>query len=295
MLYNGVETPSLTAPMTATQRPQSPCVAACVHKEAFFTFYREKLNAQKHCIVPLSPHCLTTQWPNTPHPTLFVEFACVLCVLTASAWQQVSRLGETAAALCGFALLFMHSPLWRFIKNPVSLWLWSWSLTIFIFITVMKMHETCVCSYSLQWWELLVFLWSHLSPSPSSARWPRARPGCPAATKCRWGEKWCRSPGSSSSQAAPKIKSSLPTSYTARQVDCSICCVCVGLCVCFECTVWTTGVTSPALLGHRFSNRLVFHLFVCRKWLQSYCKIVWVFVFRKSRLKTTGKLSFLQL
>lgn len=165
--------------------------------------------------------------------------------------------------------------------------LWSWSLTVFIFLLqLMKMRETCVCSYSLQWWELLVFLWSHLSPSPSSARWPRARPGCPVATKCRWGKKWCRSRGSSSSQAAPKIKSSLPTSRTARQVDCSVCCVCVGLCVCFECTVWTTGVTSPALQGHRFSNRLASHLFVCQKWLQSFHQ---VFVFRKSRLKTTGK------
>lgn len=41
--------------------------------------------------------------------------------------------------------------------------------------------------------------------------------------------------------------------------------VCVSLCVCFECTVWATGVTSPALQGHRFSNRLVFHLFVRQK------------------------------
>lgn len=168
---------------------------------------------------------------------------------------------------------------------------WACDSLIFIFITVIDMHEMCVCSFSLQWWELLVFLWSHLSPTPSSARWLRARPGCPVATKCRWGKKWCRSPGSSSSQMAPKTKLSLPTLWRARQVDCS---VCVGLYVCFVCTVRTTGVTSHALQGHRFITRLAFHLFDCQKWLQSFQQ---VFVFRKQRLKTTGKywLYFLQL
>lgn len=78
ILISGVETLLVTFPWQklACGRPAWPLVYTKEHS----LLHRNKHGAHERCIVPLSPHCLSTQWPNTRHPTWFVEFACVLCL-----------------------------------------------------------------------------------------------------------------------------------------------------------------------------------------------------------------------